>query len=263
MIKRIISGGQTGADRAALDFAIKMDLPHGGWVPKGRLAEDGPIPVRYHLTEMPSKSQPKRTERNVVESDGTLIVSHGKLKGGSQYTLDMAVMHSRPWLHIDLNETTILEAAQQVIDWTLSNMIETLNVAGPRESKDPMIYRAVYDLLQTIYYIAISEADVVALRGTGMPKTVDEAVKRLIANLPLKFKVDLSKMDEGELINLHFSFGAFIRNQFGLWNENVDLLTDCRDLSGITFMNADDATAFIIWELWKQLRKTHQLRVVK
>ena len=263
MIKKIISGGQTGADRAALDFAIKMDLPHGGWVPKGRMAEDGIIPAHYHLTEMPTKSHPKRTEKNVVDSDGTLIVSHGKLTGGSQYNLDMAIMHSRPWLHLNLNETSVLEAAQQVIDWTLSNRIETLNVAGPRESKDPMIYRAVYDLLQTVYYIAISEANVVALRGTGMPKTVDEAVKRLVANLPLKFKVDLSKMDEGELINLHFSFGAFIRNQFGLWNENVDLLTDCRKLSGITFMNADDATAFIIWELWKQLRKTHQLRMVK
>jgi hypothetical protein len=263
MIKRIISGGQTGADRAALDFAIKMDMLHGGWVPKGRLAEDGLIPAQYHLTEMPSKSYPIRTEKNVVDSDGTLIVSHGRLKGGSQYTMDMAIMHSRPWLHINLDETTVLEAAQQVIDWTLSNRIETLNVAGPRESKDPMIYRAVYDLLQTIYYIAISEENVVALRGTGMPKTVDEAVKRLIANMPLKFKVDLSKMDEDELINLHFSFGAFIGNQFGLWNENFDLLTDCRDLSGITFMNADDATAFIIWELWKRLRETHKLRVVK
>jgi hypothetical protein len=263
MIKRIISGGQTGADRAALDFAIKMDLPHGGWVPKGRMAEDGSIPAQYHLTEMPSKSHSKLTEKNVVDSDGSLIVSHGRLTGGSQYTMDMAIMHSRPWLHINLNETTVLEAAQQVIDWALSNRIETLNVAGPRESKDPMIYRAVYELLQTIYYIAISEANVVALRGTSIPKTVDEVVKRLIANMPLKFKVDLSKMDEGDLINLHFSFGAFIRNQFGLWNENVDLLIDCRDLSGITFMNADDATAFIIWELWNRLSKTHKLRVVK
>ena len=165
-------------------------------------------------------------------------------------------------------ETQILEPldpllAQQVIDWTLSNRIEILIVAGPSESKDPMIYRAVYNLLHTIYYLAISEANVVALRSTCMPKTVDEAIKHLIANMPLKFKVDLSKMDEGELINLHFSFGAFIRNQFGLWNENVDLLNDCRNLSGITFMNATDATAFIIWELWKRLSKTPKLRVVK
>ena len=145
----------------------------------------------------------------------------------------------------------------------MNNQIETLNVAGPRASKDPKIYRAVFELLETVYYIAIAEENVVAMRGIGMPKTVDDAVKRLIANMPLKFKVDLSKMDEGELINLHFTFGVFIRNQFGLWNENADLLNDCRELSGVTFMHPDDAAAFIIEELWKRLRKTHQLRVVK
>ena len=83
MIKRIISGGQTGADRAALDFAIKMDLPHGGWIPKGRLAEDGPLPEKYQLQEMPTQNYPKRTEQNVIDSDGTLIITHGKLTGGS------------------------------------------------------------------------------------------------------------------------------------------------------------------------------------
>jgi hypothetical protein len=96
-----------------------------------------------------------------------------------------------------------------------------------------------------------------------MPKTVNDAIKRLIANMPLKFKVDLAKMDEGDLVNLHFTFGVFIRNQFGLWNENADLLNDCRKLSGIDFMNADDAAAFIILELWKRLRKTHRLRAIK
>ena len=263
MLKKIISGAQSGADRAALDFAIKMEIPHGGWIPKGRLAEDGPLPSKYNLKEMRTKSYPKRTEKNVVDSDGTLIVSHGKLTGGSQYTMDMAILHGKPWLHINLNEASTLEAAQKVIDWVLNNEIETLNVAGPRASKDPKIYRAVFELLETVYYIAIAEENVVAMRGIGMPKTVDDAVKRLIANMPLKFKVDLSKMDEGELINLHFTFGVFIRNQFGLWNENVDLLNDCRKLSGITFMHSDDAAAFIIEELWNRLRKTHQLRVVK
>ena len=91
MIKRIISGGQTGADRAALDFAIDKGIPHGGWVPIGRLAEDGQIPDRYHLSEMNTKSYPKRTEQNVKDSDGTLIISHGLISGGSRYTLDMAV----------------------------------------------------------------------------------------------------------------------------------------------------------------------------
>ena len=263
MLKKIISGGQTGADRAALDFAMKMDIPHGGFIPKGRLAEDGPLPSKYNLKEMRTKSYPRRTEKNVFESDGTLIVSHRRLTGGSQYTMDMAIMHGKPWLHIDLTETSILEAAQKVIDWALNNQIETLNVAGPRASKDPKIYRSVFELLETVYYIAIAEENVVAMRGIGMPKTVGDAVKSLIANMPLKFKIDLSKMNEGELINLHFTFGVFIRNQFGLWDENTDLLNDCRKLSGITFMHPDDSAAFIIEELWKRLRKTHKLRAVK
>jgi hypothetical protein len=263
MIKRIISGGQTGADRAALDFAIKVDLPHGGWVPKGRMAEDGPIPDRYNLKEMPTKNFPQRTERNVKKADGALIISHGKLTLGSDLTRKMAFKHKKPCLHIDLNETSIFEAAEQIIQWVLENRIEVLNIAGSRASKDPKIYRAVYELLETIYYMAVSKENVVAIRGVGMPKTVDDAVKRLIANMPLKFKVDLSKMDEGELINLHFTFGAFIRNQFGLWSGNEDLLNDSRQMSGITFMHPDDVAAFIIGELWKRLSKTHQLRVVK
>lgn len=78
MIKRIISGGQTGADRAALDFAIKMYLPHGGWVPKGRLSEDGPIDDHYQFKEMNTGSYPKRAEWKVTDSDGTLILIHGK-----------------------------------------------------------------------------------------------------------------------------------------------------------------------------------------
>jgi len=87
MLQKIISGGQTGADRAALDFAIGFDIPHGGWIPKGRKTEDGVLPDKYKLKEMPTASYPKRTEKNVLDSDGTLILSHGKLTGGSALTV--------------------------------------------------------------------------------------------------------------------------------------------------------------------------------
>ena len=90
MLRKIISGGQTGADRAALDAAIELGIPHGGWIPKGRLTEDGPLPDRYQLVEMPTASYPKRTEQNVIDSDGTLIVTHGKLTGGSALTQKLA-----------------------------------------------------------------------------------------------------------------------------------------------------------------------------
>ena len=95
MIKKIISGGQTGADRAALDVAIKFIIPHGGWIPKGRITEEGPLPDKYKLQEMSTSSYPVRTEQNVIDSDGTLIISHGELTGGSAYTRKMA-MKTRP-----------------------------------------------------------------------------------------------------------------------------------------------------------------------
>ena len=96
MLKRIISGGQTGADQATLDAATELGIPHGGWIPKGRLMETGPLPDKYQLQEMPTKSYPKRTEQNVIDSHGTLIVSHGKLTGGSKYTQDLAIKHKLP-----------------------------------------------------------------------------------------------------------------------------------------------------------------------
>ncbi len=92
MLTKIISGGQTGADRAALDVAIELDIPHGGWIPKGRKTEDGVLPDKYQLQEMPTTSYPKRTEKNVLDSEGTLILSHGRLSGGSSLTIKIAVM---------------------------------------------------------------------------------------------------------------------------------------------------------------------------
>ncbi len=150
MVKKIISGGQTGADRAALDFAIKHNIPHGGWVPKGRKAEDGPLPEPYQLKEMSTESYPARTEQNVIDSDGTVIISHGKLTGksGSAYTAKMARKHGRPWLHLDMQKTTPDEAARRLREWIADKSISVLNVAGPRQSGDPTIYDTTLEILQ-------------------------------------------------------------------------------------------------------------------
>jgi len=101
LIQKIVSGGQTGADRAALDWAISRGIPHGGWCPKGRLAEDGMIPTKYDLRETSTKSYLQRTEQNVIDSDGTVIFSmKPELTGGSKRTLDFALKHHRPPLLI-------------------------------------------------------------------------------------------------------------------------------------------------------------------
>ena len=263
MLKGIISGGQTGADRAALDFAIKMEIPHGGWIPKGRLAEDGPLSSKYSLKETRTKSYFKRTEQNVIDSDATLILFHGKLTGGSRATKEFADKHDKPCLHIDLNQTPEFEAAEQILQWTLENSIAILHVAGPRASKDPEIYAAVLDLLETFYHLAVHEEKVVAIRETGTPKTVDEAVNILIGHISLKHKSSLAKLSEDDLANLRLSLGIYIRDVFRLDTGNKELLESCREISHDKYLHHSQAPAVIINELWKRLRKTHKLRVVK
>ena len=152
MIKKIISGGQTGADQAALDAAIKAAIPHGGWVPKGRLTEAGRLPDRYLLREMPTKGYSARTEQNVIDSDGTLIISHGPLSGGSEYTREMALKHHKPNLHIDLNDIDECSAATSAYEWIRKKRIKTLNVAGPRAREDPLIYQDTMDLMIKVLF---------------------------------------------------------------------------------------------------------------
>ncbi len=151
IITKIISGGQTGADRAALDFAIKHNIPHGGWVPKGRQAEDGNLSDRYQLQEMPTPEYSKRTEQNVLDSGGTLIVSHGHLTGGSSLTEHLAEKHEKPCIHINLSNLTMREASMIINKWIQRHKIAILNVAGPRDSEDPMIYQATMNLLDTTF----------------------------------------------------------------------------------------------------------------
>ena len=148
MLKKIISGGQTGADIAGLDVAIKHSIPHGGAIPKGRLTEDGTLPKKYNLEEMATKSYPKRTEKNVVYSDGTVIFSHGKLAGGSLLTKKKAIQYGKPIFHLDMAELSVEEAADMLRGLILENGIEILNVAGSRGSKDHEIYSKTFQVVE-------------------------------------------------------------------------------------------------------------------
>ena len=135
MLKKIISGGQTGVDRAALDVAMRMGIAHGGWIPKGRLTEDGPLPIHYQLQEMPTAAYDARTEKNVIDSDGTLIISRGSPTGGTDFTRKMALKHGKQLLHIDLSlGQRASDAGSLIASWVEMNRIETLNVAGSRAS---------------------------------------------------------------------------------------------------------------------------------
>jgi hypothetical protein len=146
-VRRIISGGQTGVDRGALDAAIALGVDHGGWCPKGRLAEDGFIPARYKLRETDSSDYPQRTEQNVVDSDGTLILFRPPLQGGTELTRRLARRHRKPCLLVDL---AVEFDAGRVSAWIRRHRIQVLNVAGPRESTAPGIAREAERLLAAL-----------------------------------------------------------------------------------------------------------------
>ena len=147
MIAKIISGGQTGADRAALEFAIAHGIPHGGWCPRGRLAEDGVIPNAYQLTETPSADSAQRTEWNVRDSDGTVIFSISEtLAGGSKRTAEFAAQYQKPCLHFSRQRDS-RTAARQLLEFLASHQIRTLNVAGPRQSEEPEVGNFTLDTL--------------------------------------------------------------------------------------------------------------------
>ena len=138
---KLISGGQTGVDRAALDVALESGLACGGWCPASRLAEDGRIPDLYPLTETPSDVYAQRTRWNVRDSDATLILNIGELTGGTALTAECAGELGRPLLIVDLDR---LPPMAEVVEWLRSAQVGTLNVAGPRESSGPGSYgRAV------------------------------------------------------------------------------------------------------------------------
>ena len=272
MLEKIISGGQTGVDQAALDAAIKLGIPYGGWIPKGRKTENGPLPEKYDMREMPTSSYSHRTEQNVIDADGTLIISRGSLTDGSEYTRKMAMKHNRPWLHIDINKHAKFNAATSIVSWTAENSILILNVAGPRASKDPEIYLDALNIIESAYYLEMIEESTSASYAHEMqkldhpyipPKTAEEAVEQLISEMSFKAKATIANMSEAELNTLHASLGRFIVDKFALLSGNEDLVISCRLLSGENHLSDDDVAAFIIRALWHNLRNTHKLRIIK
>lgn len=149
-VARVVSGGQTGVDSAALDVALRLGLPCGGWVPRGRVNEEGPIDPHYPLEETPSRRLVQRTAWNVRDSDATLILTRGRLTGGSALTKRLAGAHAKPSLHIDLAALAPADAAARILSWLDTIAGATLNIAGPRRSNDPEIYEIASRVIEAV-----------------------------------------------------------------------------------------------------------------
>lgn len=145
---KIISGGQTGVDRAALDVALKHGIPCGGWCPAGRLDEFGKIPDRYPLKELEDGGFSERTLQNVKDSDGTVIVYSEKLSGGTEQTACFCLEQQRPHQVIDASRISTKVAAESIADFVRKHKIDILDVAGPRQSEWPEGYDYAYRVLE-------------------------------------------------------------------------------------------------------------------
>jgi hypothetical protein len=157
----ILSGGQTGADRAALDFALEFGLAHGGWCPSGRLAEDGPIDERYELQETPSRRYAQRTEWNIRDSDATVVFSNMReVTGGTALTIALAGRLGKPCLHMSSEEVsaTGVDPVDVLLEFLVEHHVSRLNVAGPRASQEPL----VAEFVRSVLVAALDRGDGVA-----------------------------------------------------------------------------------------------------
>lgn len=273
MIRKIVSGGQTGADRAALDVAIDMDIDHGGWVPRGRRTESGALDERYRLRETESPDYEERTRRNVRDADGTLILSHGRLSGGSAYTRTCARELGKPCLHLDLDAVPVFQAALQAAGWVRDNGVGVLNVAGPRDSEDGRIYRATERLLRTLLQLDLADlarfgSESGAVPGPApaagrLPRTVDEAVEVLTGCHSWQEKARMARMSEPECRGAFPDLTRRIRTDFRLPVGNAELMASCREAAGDPGLRPEAAEAVLLSRFLQTLRRTHGLRRIK
>jgi hypothetical protein len=274
VIRKIISGGQIGADQAALDVAIKLGFPHGGWIQKGRKTQSGILPAKYQLKELPTAGYKQRIEQNIIDSDGTVIISHGEPTGGAEYSRKMADKHRRPCLHVDLKESSTFVIASKINTWVLENNIEVLNVTGSRASEDSTIYKDTMDIVEGSILLGLVEAkpgepvsdehpsDYLD-KGLIPPITVDGAVVKLISEMHLHDRVQLANLKREELAQLDVSLGRYIKDQLLRNGVNRLLFESCVTASGKVLLNESDASLVIIEKLWEKLKETHRLRILK
>jgi hypothetical protein len=274
MLKKIISGGQTETDQAVLDVAMKLGFPHGGWVPKGRITRTGILPDKYRLKQMPTDNYSQCIEQNIKDSKGTLIISYGKLTGDSDYARKMTLKHKRQLLGIDLNQTIAFEAASLIKDWIQLRHIDVLYVMGPDGDISPDAGKHAAGIVEGALILdlmnASSDSDIIDFSGRNYveklpvpPKTVHQAVDILISKMMLKDKVVIANMIHGELAGLNLNLGAYIKNIFRLRSGNDELMESCRFVTQNNQLDEDSACVAIIETLWKRVRKTHKMRVVK
>ena len=274
MIRKLISSGQTGVELAVLDVAIKLGIDHAGWVARGKRNAQGPISDVYNLDEVAAMGFKTAMEQNVLSADGTLLVTRGKKSPRTQYAVEMSLKHQRQLLHVDLSQNSSFEAASLISSWSSLQQIKTVFATGPQADTDPNIYAQMLKIMETAFYLGfvktgmqppfvVKESEYPLGHREDYPYSVEEAVVRLKSVLPLKDRAHFANMQAGELDHLRTGLSEYIKQKFGLYAGNAPLMKSCADFGKRKNPLVDEACSIILRALWKDLQKTHKLRVVK
>ncbi|WP_373500023.1 YpsA SLOG family protein [Desulfococcus sp.] len=275
MIRKVISGGQAGVERAALDVALKFMIECGGWIPDWRAREDEDLVKTYRMTVLEGANYVQATERNVTAGDGVMVVSRGEVSGSAALHIRLAERHNRPLLLLDVERTAAFEAARKAESWIREHGIQVLTVTGSPPGGEPDIHHTASGILEALYHLLVIDpqryldgamglappADRLLESLVRIPKTVDEAVAALQSALSFHDRSRIAKMAENRLDILIPSLGMYVKNEFRLWQGNPPLEADCRARSA----RADEEPSTVILRaLWKALQVSDQvLRVVK
>jgi len=274
MLKKIISSGQTEAELAALDAAIKLEVPHGGWIPKRKLTETGALPAKYRLQEMPTHTYSECIEQNVIDSKGTLILSCGKPTGNLDFAREMTLKHRHQLLGIDLDLTNFIEAASLVHDWIQLRRIDALYVTGSGAAVNPDVGNHTTFIVESAILLGLMNAapgsqivhdstEETSGKSFDMPKTLNEAVDQIILEMSLKDRVKLANLKREDMEPFGVTFRIFIQNRLFQKGANRDLIKSCIAASGNDDLNESGAAFVIIEKLWERLKETHKLKIVK
>jgi hypothetical protein len=263
MIKKIITCGKSHAEKAAIDAAVKFNIPYVDLSQASHFPKDDPLIGRLLPSQFLSKRHLAIVEQSVIDSSGTLIFSAGNTGDVLVAIRKIAQRHDQPVLEIAFADMAKFKAGQMIHRWLREYRIANLHVIGVTENNDCDDYRVVLKIFSIVHQFGISQESLIDRSSIHLPQTVDEAVGNLMASLPLKDKATMANMQMDEIQNLQATLGRYVLQEFRLRSENRQLLEDCKYLSKNQHLDPKQASLFIMEALWKKLKKTHKLRVVK
>lgn len=266
MIRKILSSGEKGVERAALDVAIHLNIPHGGWCPSWREEEEPGFLGKYGLTQIQGGFS-RAAEQNVRDSDGTLILYQNELGGPPALSRRLAKGYGRPCFPLDLDGRAAFQAARDIESWIVSSGLELLNITGPKPSRNRDLYRLAADILEVVFQLLFIEPRRYSLPMPedfrpedflNIPRTLEAAVRGLLSKLTFREQSKIANMSQDRLDGLLPSLGAYIQNEFRL-EGNAELKAACESAApGV------EPAETIIRGVWRKLQRANTvLRVVK